>query len=75
MTGGIQETFKISTMQTQKQKDLMWKIISKGRQHHSLMGASINADPRAREARLANGLIMGNLLIHNYHFYLFSSFI
>ena len=63
MTGGIQESFKISSMQSQKQKDLLWDVLVKARQHNSLMGASINANPRIREARLTNGLVMGNFLI------------
>ena len=60
MTGGIQETFKISNMQNQKEKDLMWDILVKGRQHKSLMGASIDADPRIKEARMSNGLVRGH---------------
>ena len=60
MTGGIQESFTISNMQTQKQKDLMWDILVKSRQHKSLIGASINPNPRIKEACLSNGLVMGH---------------
>jgi hypothetical protein len=62
MTGGIQETFQISSMQSQKQKDLLWDVLVKARQHNSLMGASINANPLIRESRLPNGLVMGKFL-------------
>jgi hypothetical protein len=63
MTGGIQETFQISSMQSQKQKDLLWDVLVKARRHNSLMGASINANPRIRESRLPNGLVMGKFFI------------
>ena len=60
MTGGIQESFVIKDKQTEAQKKDMWKIIVKSSQHKSLIGASIEPNPRIREARLANGLVMGH---------------
>ena len=60
MSGGIQENFIIANMRTEKQKNIMWDIFVKSRQHKSLIGVSINAKPNAREARLSNGLIMGH---------------
>ena len=60
MTGGIQESFEIKDKQTETQKKEMWEILIKSRQHKSLIGASIAPNPRVREARLANGLVMGH---------------
>lgn len=60
MTGGIQETFEIKDMRTEKQKNEIWKLLVKSRMHKSLVAASIAPKPRVREARLANGLIMGH---------------
>jgi hypothetical protein len=60
MTGGIQESFQIKSMQTQAEKKQMWQNLIKSRQHESLIGASIAPNPRIREARLYNGLVMGH---------------
>jgi calpain, invertebrate len=38
----------------------MWEIMVKSRQHKSLIGASIAPNPRVKEARLSNGLVMGH---------------
>ena len=38
----------------------MWEILVRSRQHKSLIGASIAPNPRIKEARLANGLVMGH---------------
>jgi hypothetical protein len=58
LSGGIQESYSMKKMDCQAQKDEIWKIIVKGRQHHSLMGASMNA--YTREPRLPNGLVGGH---------------
>ena len=60
MTGGIQESFEIKDKQTEAQKKEVWEIMIKSRQHKSLIGASIAPNPRVKEARLANGLVMGH---------------
>lgn len=59
MTGGIQESFEIKEMRTEAMKNEIWQILVKSRMHKSLIGASIAPDPRIKEARLANGLVMG----------------
>lgn len=61
MSGGIDEVFNIKKMQNEMQKSLMWDVLVKSRQHKSLIGASISPDPRIREARLYNGLVMGHV--------------
>ena len=38
----------------------MWEVLVKSRQHKSLIGASIAPNPRVKEARLSNGLVMGH---------------
>jgi calpain, invertebrate len=60
MTGGIQESFEIKDMRTDKQKNEIWDLIIKSRKHKSIIAASIAPKPRIREARLANGLVMGH---------------
>jgi len=60
MTGGIQEAFEINKKQTEVERNEMWHILVKSRQHKSLIGASIAANPTIREARLRNGLVMGH---------------
>lgn len=60
MTGGIQESFEIKDMRTDKQKDEIWDMLVKSRKHKSLIAASIAPKPRIREARLSNGLVMGH---------------
>jgi hypothetical protein len=60
MTGGIQEQFEIKNKQSEAEKNEMWQILLKGHQHKSLIGASIAPNPRVREARLNNGLVMGH---------------
>ena len=60
MTGGIQESFEIKDKQTEAQKLEMWKVMVKSRQHKSLIGASIAPNPRIKEARMPNGLVMGH---------------
>ncbi len=59
MTGGIQETFEIKDMRSSSQKEEIWQILIKSRQHKSLIGSSIAPNPRVREARLTSGLVMG----------------
>lgn len=59
MTGGIQETFEIKDLKIEAQKIDIWNIFIKSRQHKSLIGCSIAPNPKIREARLANGLVMG----------------
>jgi hypothetical protein len=60
MSGGIPESFEIKEMQTAVQKNDFWQIITKSRQHKSLIGSSIAPSPYVREARLSNGLVMGH---------------
>ena len=60
MTGGIQEDFEIKDMQTLAHKNDMWQILIKSRKHKSLIGSSIAPNPRIREAKLSNGLVMGH---------------
>lgn len=60
MTGGISESFDLKMMQGESQKKEIWEVIVKSRQHKSLIGASIAPNPRIREARLYNGLVMGH---------------
>ncbi len=60
MTGGIQEQFEINKKQTEIERNEMWHILVKSRQHKSLIGASIAPNPNIREARLRNGLVMGH---------------
>lgn len=59
MTGGIQESFEIKEMRTEAMKNEIWQILVKSRQHKSLIGSSIAPDPRVKENRLTNGLVMG----------------
>lgn len=59
MTGGIQESFEIKEMRSESQKNEIWQILIKSRQHKSLIGSSIAPNPRVKEARLSNGLVMG----------------
>ena len=59
MSGGIEETFEIKNMRALAQKEEIWQIMIKSRQHKSLIGSSIAPNPRIREARLTNGLVMG----------------
>lgn len=60
MTGGIQETFDLKSMRSESQKKELWEVIIKSRKHKSLIGASIAPNPRVREARMSNGLVMGH---------------
>lgn len=60
MSGGIQEQFEIKDMKKTDQKEEIWQILIKSRQHKSLIGCSIAPNPRIREARLQNGLVMGH---------------
>ena len=60
MTGGIQESFEIKDMRTEKQKNEIWNLLVKSRKHNSLIAASISPNPRIREARLPNGLVRGH---------------
>ncbi|CAF0866413.1 unnamed protein product [Brachionus calyciflorus] len=60
MTGGIQETFDIKEMKREAHKNDMWKVLVNSRKHKSLIGSSIAPNPRIREARLYNGLVMGH---------------
>ena len=60
MTGGIQESFEIKNMRTESQRSDIWQVLIKSRQHKSLIGASIAPNPKIREARLYNGLVMGH---------------
>jgi hypothetical protein len=60
MTGGIAETFEIKDKRTVAERDEIWQVLIKSRQHKSLIGASIAPNPRVREARLSNGLVMGH---------------
>jgi hypothetical protein len=60
MSGGIEETFEIKSMRgAYAQKEEIWQVLVKSRQHKSLIGASIAPNPRIREAKLPNGLVMG----------------
>lgn len=59
MTGGIQESFEIKEMRNESSRNEIWQILCKSRQHKSLIGASIAPNPRIKEARLSNGLVMG----------------
>lgn len=59
MTGGIQEIFEIKDMRRESLKNDIWKVLVGSRKHKSLIGASIAPNPRIREARLSNGLVMG----------------
>lgn len=68
MTGGIQESFEIKEMRTEAMKNEIWQILVKSRMHKSLIGASIAPDPRIKEARLANGLVMGQYDNHLFYF-------
>ena len=60
MSGGIEESFDIKNMQNTKQKDEIWDVLVKSRQHKSMIGTSIAPNPRIREAKLSNGLVMGH---------------
>lgn len=60
MTGGIQESMNIKSFTAYGQTDQLWELIMKTRKFKSLIGASINPDPRIREARLPNGLVAGH---------------
>ena len=60
MSGGIEESFTIKSMQTSAQRDELWDIIVKSRKHKTMIGASIAPNPSLREARLSNGLVMGH---------------
>ena len=53
MSGGIEESFEIKNMQTTTQKDEIWQILVKSRQHKSMIGCSIAPNPRLKEARLS----------------------
>ena len=53
MSGGIEESFEIKNMQTMTQKDEIWQILIKSRQHKSMIGCSIAPNPRMKEARLS----------------------
>ena len=60
MTGGIAETFKLRDLPAESGKKELWDVLVKSRKHKSLIGAGIDANPRIREARLTNGLVMGH---------------
>lgn len=55
-TGGITENFDLK----QDAPKNLFEIMSRAQTRSSLMGCSIDADPRQLEARLSNGLIMGH---------------
>ena len=55
-TGGVTEFFDLKKDVPKNLFDMMLKSFNRC----SLMGCSIEADPRQTEARLANGLVMGH---------------
>ena len=60
MTGGIQESMDMKYFEAYGRQNDLWELIMRTRKYKSLIGASINPDPRIREARLPNGLVMGH---------------
>lgn len=59
MSAGLKEDFSIKKM-TDDEREGLWRILFQAFHKNSIMGCSIHADPRVREARLANGLVRGH---------------
>lgn len=55
-TGGVTEMFELQG----KTPPNLFKIMLKAYERESMMGCSIDADPRVTEARLTNGLVRGH---------------
>lgn len=57
LTGGIQESFPLDSVRTDKDRDKLWSIISKSSERKSMAAAYIEPNPAVYEERLPNGLI------------------
>lgn len=60
LTGGIQETFPLKSVRNEKERDTLWRIISKSSDAKSMAAAYIEPNPSIHEERLPNGLIKGH---------------
>lgn len=56
MTGGIEKSYVLD----QINKETFFETLGNALAHDAMMGCSIDANPREREARLSNGLVKGH---------------
>jgi hypothetical protein len=57
MCGGIEEVFILDNRHDQREREELWKALSKSRQLNSMNCAYINPDPHIFEEKLPNGLV------------------
>lgn len=57
LTGGIQESFPLGSVRSEKDKNQLWKTIYKSSERKSMAAAYIEPNPAIYEERLPNGLI------------------
>lgn len=60
MSGGLKEDFAVKDLNSDYDHDRLWRILFQSYHKNSMLGCSIHADPRIREARLSNGLVRGH---------------
>lgn len=61
MSGGVREEFDLQKLDSSMRHSL-WQIMYQAYRKQSIMGCSITADNRVREARMSNGLVRGRIL-------------
>lgn len=65
MSGGIQDTLSIRDLRTEQERSNIWHLIVKSRQLKSITAAFLEPDPRIKEDRLTNGLVLGKYSTHH----------